>query len=205
MAEINLLEVVSAMINNLLDEIRMFHNNIGVLGSPEGNKVTIKVRDLKERVEELKDQAMEYVAKLEYGLIAKDVFAPMIIDLNNVAQLIDGASHYLNKAFERCPNENARNLAKNILERLIDQVHNIREAARLVLTNPRLSMEYAKKASKIEDEVDRIFREGIMIALETKDCVSTIVTWSAISNLEDASDLLKDIADNMRYFALHKV
>ncbi len=205
MAEINLVEVVSSMVNNLLDEIRLFYNNIELLGTENGAKVTAKVRELKERVEELKDQAMEYVAKLEYGLIAKDVFAPMIIDLNNVAQLIDGASHYLNKAFERCPNESARELVKDMLDKLLHQSHNMREAARLVLTNPKLSMEYAKRASKIEDEVDRIFRDGIMKALETKDCVSAIITWSAISNLEDASDLLKDIADNMRYFALHKV
>ncbi len=204
-AEINLIETLTHMSNLLLDEIR---ESINVLEKPVVNMDDISnVRRLKEKIEEQKERAMEYLVRLPAGLIMKDTFGPLILGLTNVSQYVDGSMYRLALLAEKGEvGEKLCKVTKRLLSLLYDQIDSLNKAIKVVQRDPFRALKMINESIRLEDEVDREYRSNLYDVLsESSVPASAILTWEILGNLEDASDIAKDAAEYFKYFVLHKV
>jgi uncharacterized protein Yka (UPF0111/DUF47 family) len=166
-----------------------------------------KIRSLKEKIENDKEKAMEYLVRLPSGLIMKDTFAPVVLGLTNVAQYVDGSFYRLGVLAKR---GKAYDLlfenTKELTEILLEQLDKLASAMRVVEGSPKMALKLVNESIALEDKIDHIYRSKLIDVLEgAKDCASGILAWEIVGNLEDASDIAKDVAENFKYFLLHKV
>jgi len=209
-AELNLVEALINLTNNLAEELRRALESIDrmVNGVPgEIDESLRKVREIKESIEKSKDKAMEYLVRLPPGLIMKETFMPVVLGLANAAQYVDGSYYRLGvlakkkKAYDLLLNE-----TKELTQILLEQVEKLGKAIRVVEGNPRMAMKYVDESMILEDKIDHVYRSKLLEVLEgASDCASAILAWEIVGNLEDASDILKDVAENFKYFLMHKV
>lgn len=204
-AEINLIETLTYMSNLLLDEIR---ESMNVLEKPVVNMDDIgTVRRLKEKIEEQKERAMEYLVRLPAGLIMKDTFGPLILGLTNVSQYVDGSMYRLALLAEKGKVGNKLcKVTKRLLSLLYDQIDFLNKAIKVVQRDPFRALKMINESIRLEDEVDREYRSNLYDVLsESSVPACAILTWEILGNLEDASDIAKDAAEYFKYFVLHKV
>lgn len=204
-AEMNLIETLIHMSNLLLDEIR---EAINVLEKPVVNMDDISnVRRLKERIEEQKERAMEYLVRLPAGLIMKDTFGPLILGLTNVSQYVDGSMYRLALLVEKDEvSDKLCKVTRRLLSLLYDQIDSLNKAIKVVQRDPFRALKMINESIRLEDEVDREYRSNLYDVLsESKAPANAILTWEILGNLEDASDIAKDAAEYFKYFVLHKV
>ncbi len=204
-AEINLIETLIYMSNLLLDEIR---ESIGILEKPIIRMDDIaNVRKLKEKIEEQKERAMEYLVRLPAGLIMKDTFGPLILGLTNVSQYVDGSMYRLGLLAEKNKVGNKlSNVTKRLLSLLYDQIDYLNKAIKVIQRDPFRALKMIKESIYLEDKVDKEYRSNLYDVLsESKTPACAILTWEILGNLEDASDIAKDAAEYFKYFVLHKV
>ncbi|ABU81305.1 hypothetical protein [Ignicoccus hospitalis] len=208
-AEINLIETLNNLMSSLTEEIRAALSMVEKAKGGTAAEVDASlqsVRELKENIENYKDKAMEYLVRLPAGLIMKDTFMPIVLGISNAAQYVDGSCYRLGvlakrgKAHEELVLE-----TQELLNLLLEQAERLAKAARVV-TEPKMAMKYVNESIGLEDEIDRAYRSKLMDVLEgSKDCASAVLSWEILGNLEDASDILKDVAENLKYFLMHKV
>jgi len=209
-AEMNLIQAIDNMIRRLIEEARTIYVSLDSLGNKdenEINKIVADVRTIKEDVEKFKDDAMEYLARLPSGLIMKDIFGPIILGLNNANQLIEGSFYrYALLAKKGKVTPKLMKTSKELLGLTLDQLEKISKAMRIMSDYPREAINVVKTVADIEEDIDKIYRSQMYEVLEeTKSCPCAILAWEIMGNIEDASDLLKDVSENIRYYLLHKV
>ncbi|NPA84423.1 MAG: DUF47 family protein [Crenarchaeota archaeon] len=209
-AELNLVEALVNISSNLVEELRYALEAAekmkgGVPG--EIDESLRRVREIKENIEKSKDKAMEYLVRLPSGLIMKDTFKPVVLGLTNAAQYIDGSYYRLGVlAKKKKAYESLLNTTKELTDILRDQVEKLAKAIRVVEGNPKLALKYIDESMILEDKIDHVYRSSLMEVLEgARDCASAVLAWEIVGNLEDASDIIKDVAENFKYFLLHKV
>ena len=205
-AEMSLIETMIMMSNLLLDEIREAR---AVLEKPiiSMDEIISKVRKVKEKIEEQKERAMEYLVRLPPGLIMKDTFGPIILGLTNVSQYVDGSMYRLALLAEKgATTEKLTKVTNRLLSLLYDQVEYMNKAIKVVQRDPLRALKMINESIRLEDEIDREYRSNLYEVLSESDApASAVLTWEILSNLEDASDIAKDAAEYFKYFVLHKV
>ncbi|UXD22331.1 hypothetical protein IPA_03610 [Ignicoccus pacificus DSM 13166] len=209
-AEINLINAIDNMLRMLIEEVRTIYANIDKLRNSsevEIDSLIKEVRNVKEEVERFKDDAMEYLARVPSGLIMKDIFGPIILGLNNANQLIEGSFYRLALLAKRGKaGEKLSGVTKDLLGLVMDQLEYLSKTIRIMSDYPKEAIEVVKKCGKAEDEIDKLYRSQLYDVLsEAKECPCAILAWEIVGNIEDASDVLKDVAENFRYYLLHKV
>ncbi len=209
-AEMNLLQAIDDMVRKLIEETRKIYVNVNGINEKdeaEINSLVNEVRSIKEDVEKLKDEVMEYLARMPSGLIMKDIFGPIILGLNNYNQLVEGSFYRLALLAKKGKvRPKLMKVTSDLLGLTLDQLEYISKALRIMSDYPKEAIEVIMKTSDKEDEIDRVYRSQLFDILEeTESCPCAILAWEIVGNIEDASDILKEVAEYMRYYLLHKV
>ena len=209
-AEMNLMQAIDNMIRRLIEEVRTIYVNIDNIvdkDEAEINEIVKNVRNIKEDVEKFKDDAMEYLARMPAGLIMKDIFGPIILGLNNANQLLEGSFYrYALLVKKGKVSPKLMRTSKELLGLTLDQLEKISKALRIMSEYPNEAINVIKEVANIEEEVDKAYRSQMYEVLEEmKSCPCAILAWEIMGNVEDASDVLKDVSENLRYYLLHKV
>ncbi len=169
-----------------------------------------KVRGLKEDVEKVKDSALRYMAGLSVPVLSADTYKAIFVGLTRFAMVADGAAYRMlliaeNSDPSKLPPE-LGDMLVSMAEALRRQYEGLVAAVSLLPTNPRRSVEEAARALKLEDEIDMMYRKTSILAyrLLRSDIIALMLVRDLIELLEEASDLVRDIAENVRLLALYR-
>ncbi len=212
LAEVSLIEQLQAIarqVDETLREARLLIDNY-----LEGRLEVVKtkydrVEMLKNRCEELKSKAIEYLVRVTPSLLNKDIYRTIIIALSKISQDIDSAT-YRTKILaskNKVLDTDTTKMLEKILEEFTKQYNKLLNTIRLLGINPANAAKTADEVLKIEETIDKLYREASLMLYENleNDIPVLLITKEFVDLIESASDLVRDIAENIKYLALHKV
>lgn len=173
------------------------------------NKRYGRIRIIKDEVEDMSINLMEYVIRVSPALTFKDVYVSIIQNLVRAAEHGEAAAYrnllLSNKEFERLP-DNLYALMDAILRKLIEMIDINSSMLSKVGTNHRQVRELYLKLIKAENAVDELHREsGLEIIRKySGDVGALILIKELFDKLEDAADILKRVGTYIRYISLHR-
>jgi len=212
LAEVSLIEQLQAIarqVDEALREARLLIDNY-----LEGRLEVVKtkydrVEMLKNKCEELKSKAIEYLVRVTPSLLNKDIYRTIIIALSKISQDIDSAT-YRTKILaskNKVLDTDTTKMVKEILEEFSKQYNKLLDTIRILGINPANAAKTADEVLKIEETIDKLYREASLMLYENleNDIPVLLITKEFVDLIESASDLVRDIAENIKYLALHKV
>lgn len=212
LAEMHIVELLHSLVRNTYDTVREVDTLINDLS--EGKIEIIKakhhrVRNYKNRSEEMKSRILEYIVRVSPSLINKDIYIKVAYDLERVAQLMNGISHRLLILASRnlLPAQDIGKGMLDFMKTVIDEFEVLRKAILMLTVNPRKTIDNCKNVFKLEDQLDDMYRYLEVKLYETqKDNLLLIMLLKEIIDImEDSADLIKDAAEHLMYIAMHKL
>ncbi len=213
LAESTLDEQIVSMVRTVDDLVRELRNILSGLIKGDASIVKSryeKVRSLKDDAEKLKDGALRYMVGITVPLESADAYKAIFIGLARLAMLIDGAAYRSLLIVENTDPKSLPaelgDMVVSMAEAIAKQFEGLINAARLVSTNPRRSGEEALKALRLEDEIDLMYRKASIMVyrLLRDDIIALMLVKDLVELLEEVSDHIRDIAENVRLLALYR-
>jgi uncharacterized protein Yka (UPF0111/DUF47 family) len=211
LAEMSVLEQLHNLARVVEDTVR--ETGMLVDDLVKGKKESIKaryerVRLHKDNAEAVRDKVLEYLVRVSPTLIYKDLYMNIASRIEKITQDMDAASYrsvvvaYKDLKLKPETGNKLQELfrgASNIYSNLLD-------AVRMLSTNPRKTYEICGIIAKLEEEVDKIYRELELHIYEAySDNIAALLLIKEIADLlEDSSDMAKEASDYLKYLALHK-
>lgn len=212
LAEMNLIEQIVNLARQVEDALREAHMIIGsyIKGQFEVVKAKYeRVELLKNTSEELKAKAIEYLVRVTPGLVNKDIYKAIILALDRVAQSMDAAV-YRAKILAIRHKEVKESLGESLMEllqHLTKEYSEVVSGIRMLAVNPQNVLKHVNEALKVEETIDGMYRDlEIKVYDELSDDIPALmITKELVDILETCADLIREVAENLRYLALHKV
>lgn len=212
LAEMNLIEQIVNLARQVEDTLREAHMIIGsyIRGQFEVVKAKYeRVELLKNTSEELKAKAIEYLVRVTPGLVNKDIYKAIILALDRVAQSMDAAV-YRAKILAIRHKEVKESLGESLtelLQHLTKEYSEVVSGIRMLAVNPQNVLKHVNEALKVEETIDGMYRDlEIKVYDELSDDIPALmITKELVDILETCADLIREVAENLRYLALHKV
>jgi len=208
-AELTALEYMNNMMTIISDQVAMLVAMIGE-GSDlqEMERKYEKMRLVKQRGEETKIMLMEYLVKNSEFMMYSRSYIEMVRTMDRFIQHADSVAYRLLIAFRsniRIRDELLKNM-QSMIQRVKQQVDLIREALAKMPAHPRKSMEHVDEVLKLEEEVDQEFRRSIFEVYEkySTSITGLMILKDLIEYIEELSDLLKNLGEEIRYLSLVK-
>ena len=212
LAESSLSEQLIGLARRVEDVVLMLPDLIKYLG--EGDTYSIislyhRIRGEKERVESFKDEALSYLARLGTLLNTVNIYKDSFISLSRIATNIDGIAYramiMLENGLLRLPPKIITNLSE-IVKVFVDQYRSLSYSIQMLLEDPRKSYEAATKVFSLEEEIDQRYRQtNIDLYKVLKDEVVALLLLRDLTELlEDTADIVRDIAENVRFLSLYR-
>lgn len=201
---------LARMVDDALRELRQVLDSL-VKGDQSAVRSRYeKVRSIKEGVERAKDDALRYMAGLGLALASADSYKAVFLGLARLAMIVDGAAY---RSLLIAENADPSKIPVELADVLLAMVSSLQRqhdslvtAIRLVAANPRRSWEEAAKTLKLEDEIDLMYRKAeIMVyKLLRSDIIALMLVKDLVELLEEASDVIRDVAENVRLLSLYR-
>ncbi|BBD71790.1 phosphate transport regulator [Sulfodiicoccus acidiphilus] len=206
----NIEEQIQRTANLLLDEVRLFYEMLSKV--PDGQQKAMqsysKIFGVKNAVEESKHRTMEYIVRVGPSLMERDLYIDLLNYIEETSQDIDAAAYRLATLIARNVNigPSFHGLLTRITEKAIASLTHFLEGLRMISVNVKIAIENAITISKIEEEVDELYRDLELQLFDKKadDLVYLMLMKDITDRLEDAVDLMKSAADDMRYIAIQR-
>jgi uncharacterized protein Yka (UPF0111/DUF47 family) len=210
LAEENLNEQLLGMVRTVRQPVMLVYDAISRLGegkTEELGKLYEEVKSLKDRVENMKEDILSYLARLGDLLVTNSLYRDIFLNITRVAQVIEGITY---RAYLLASNVN-KTVSKEILDDLIKMTDKIRQeyldlenAVENLTTNPKKSYEISQNVSSVEDEIDSLYRKlTYSIYRELRDDLVTLMLFRDIIDMvEDLADLLRDLSEDIKFLAL---
>ncbi len=211
LAEMSVVEQLHNLARVVEDTVR--EAGILLADLAEGKKESIKarydrVRLHKDNAETVRDKVLEYLVRVSPTLIYKDLYMNIASRIERIAQDMDSASYrslvvaYKNLSLKP---ETGRMLME-LFKGASETYSILLDAIRTLSINPKKTFEKCGSISKLEEEVDKTYRElELHIYEEYSDNIAALLLIKEIADLlEDSSDMAKEASDYLKYLALHK-
>lgn len=209
-AEMNIYENLVNLARLGEDVLRVFNNIVYSLKTENDlSKIYNKIRDPKARVEENKILFMEYLARLGEMIMYKQNYASIALDIERLTQLLDGASYRLSLLKSKnldIDNEIYRYIEE--MKKTVDRQYEcFLNGLRKIRGDPKKTLLEVSEITKLENAMDELYREATLkIYMKFSDNILLLMMLKDIFDfIENASDLLKSMGEELRYLALHKV
>lgn len=201
----NLCRVTRDELDALKDMLSIYDKQMEALDMKRNYE---RVRSIKTRGEELKILTMEYFVKSRELVMHASSYGHTVQILDKIIQTIDGTAYRILLSYE-----NNIKIDKDIMETFINIIElekkqlNILEnsISRLRLA-PKKVFEELKEVFDIEETIDTVFRKSLLdIYTKYPGYIPAILLLKDIfEHLEDISDSLKNVGEELRYLALVK-
>ena len=209
-AEMNIHENLVNLASIVDDALRVFNSIIDNLNKDvDLGKIYEKMHEPKSKIEENKVIFMEYLVRLGETLSYKQNYATIALGLERLTQYLDGASYRLvllkkENGFLR---NNLYSYIDGLRKVLNEQYTNLREGLKKLRTEPKKTLQYVDEITKLENRADDLYREATyMIYTKLSDKTLLLMMMKDILDfMENASDLLRTLGEELRYLALHKI
>jgi len=212
LAEMTAIELLQALVRNGFDCIKETCSLIDALSQKKLEVIKAKYQHVimfKSKTEESRSSILQYLVRTTPSLMHKDSFRNIAYNIERVSQLMSGLANRLaimaNNNVD-VPQELTEKL-KDFTKGFLEEYDAMRQGIMMLNINPKITVEQAKNAIKIEDELDEKYRlftfslyekysSNIMLVLFMKEIIDII---------EDSADLVKDAAEELMYLAMHKI
>ena len=212
LAEMNLVEQIVNLARHVEDTVR--EANVIINSYIKGQFEVVKakyerVNTLKNSSEEVKSKVIEYIVRVTPGLMNKDIYRTIVLALERIAQSADAAAYRARMLALRAKimNEEVGNRILELLNLFMNQYANVVSSLRMLAVNPPGALKHVDEILKLEESIDGIYKEiGIQLYDSMQDDIPALmITKELVDILENCSDLAREVAENVRYLALHKV
>ncbi len=168
-----------------------------------------KARYSKDKTEELKDKALEYLISVGAGLVSKDMYWTVIVNLDKISQNLDGVAYRLLVLAAKAMSIDS-GLGKDIkvfTEMVKKEFDQLATAIRMLGVNPRKCIDASKAVTKMEEDIDTAYRDLEFKLFEkySSDIPRLMVLKEIVDLLEETADIIRSTAEYVKFIALHKV
>ncbi|WP_276814323.1 DUF47 domain-containing protein [Desulfurococcus amylolyticus] len=207
LAELTAIEYLGNMMSIVSDQVSVLTALMNQYSpSPDVEKMYERVRSIKHRGEEMKIMLMEYLVKNSEVMMYSRSYIEMVRTIDRFIQHVDSVAYRILIASKNniSINNDLITTLQTMMGKVRQQVNLIQDSLQKLSTHPRKSMEHVDEVLKLEDEVDNIFRESIFKVYETysSSVAGLMVLKDLIEYIEELSDLLKNLGEEIRYLAL---
>jgi uncharacterized protein Yka (UPF0111/DUF47 family) len=212
LAEESLIEQVvgiSRELSAMFRKLTAVVNSLASGGMEELKKLHSEIKNSKDRVETMKDEALTYLARLGDILPTSTIFKDLFLYLVNVAQSLEGIAYraYLFSTNSRLESGAVKEKLKAITEALVREYDSLERAISNLWSNPKKSHESAQLVLGLENDIDTLYRElSYSLYRELKsDIVALMLIKDVADLMEDVADTIRDAAENVKFLALHLI
>ncbi|MEM1773431.1 MAG: DUF47 family protein [Desulfurococcaceae archaeon] len=200
---VNMCRIVRDEVNELATMLKAYQEGklTGELG-----KIYERVRNIKNKGEELVVLVMEYLVKSSEVVFYSSSYINMIRTLDRVLQQIDGVAYRVFLA-----HENKLLLDKDVLDPFIKvielekkQIQELENAIMRIRLSPKAVLENVNNIFEVEEEIDTIYRKSLfeIYARYSGYITALLILKDIFEHLEETSDFLKNIGEEIRYLAM---
>lgn len=200
---VNMCRIVRDEVNELATMLKAYQEGklTGELG-----KIYERVRNIKNKGEELVVLVMEYLVKSSEVVFYSSSYINMIRTLDRVLQQIDGVAYRVFLA-----HENKLLLDKDVLDTFIKvielekkQIQELENAIMRIRLSPKAVLENVNNIFEVEEEIDTIYRKSLfeIYARYSGYITALLILKDIFEHLEETSDFLKNIGEEIRYLAM---
>lgn len=200
---VNMCRIVKDEMSELTSMLKAYQEGrlTGELG-----KIYERVRNIKNKGEELIVLIMEYLVKSSEIVFYSSSYINMIRSLDRVIQQIDGVAYRVFLA-----HENKVLLDKDVLDTFIKviesekkQIQELENAVMRIRLSPKAVLENVSNIFEIEEEIDTIYRKSLfeIYARYSGYITALLILKDIFEHLEEISDFLKNIGEEIRYLAI---
>lgn len=212
LAEESLNEQLLGVTRALSDTITSMREIVIALANADDRKLKElhrKVKEAKERVESMREDALTYLARLGDLLNTSTLYKDIFLSLTRVAQMTEGIAY---RAYLLASNTNiTSNTASELLTSMADSIQKefdrLEVAIQALSSNPKKGYEEAQLVTSIEDEVDNLYRQLTysMYRELRQDLVALMLLRDIVDMIEEVADTIRDAAENVKFLALYRV
>ncbi len=210
-AEMNIHENLVNLASIVEDALRIFNDVVNNLTKENVDLKKLYERILvpKNRVEENKIIFMEYLVRLGETIAYKQSYASIALGLERLAQYLDGASYrlVLLKKEDEFLNNDLYKYIDGLRKVINEQFNNLYQGLKKLRVEPKKTISLVNEISKLENRADEIYREATY-TIYTKLSGKTLLLMmmrDVLDFMENSSDLLRSLGEELRYLALHKI
>ena len=211
-AETNIVEQLNIMLRDLEECFRELLFMVKDLD--EGRAVAVdkrymRVRSIKDNIENTSVNLMDYVIKVSPILTFKDIYLYLIQDIVRAAEHAEAAAYrnlLLNtKEFERLPDKLYAELDETV-RKIIDMVSKVRTMLEKIRADQKYIRELYIELLKVENAVDEYYRESGLEIIKhySKDVGALILLKELFDKLEDSADIMKRVGTYIRFISIHR-
>jgi len=189
-----------SILNNIIENISRDDTSVEIIYS--------KIIEPKHRIQENKIMFMEYLVRLGESLPMKEHYVSIVLGLERLSQYIDGAAYRLTllKRSGNPPKE-LLNYLSELYKILNEQLDNFIDGLKKIRVEPKKTIDYVNNVLKLEDKADELYREASysIYSMLSDRIILLMVMRDILDFLEDSSDLMRSLGEELRYLALHKI
>lgn len=168
-----------------------------------------KVKDIKARVEAMKDSSLNYLARIGNVIPHTNAYRDAILFVAKIVQYIESVIHRLYIAtFNGLKPSPAVDAGLRKLASSVGEEYNYLESSLSMLqTNPRNSFDTVQLVSAYEDKIDSIYRELTLQIYNTMkdDIISLLIHRDIAEALEELADAVRDLGESIKIIALYRM
>jgi uncharacterized protein Yka (UPF0111/DUF47 family) len=168
-----------------------------------------RVKESKERVESMKEDALTYLARLGDLLNTSTLYKDVFLGLTRIAQMTEGIAYrsYLLASNTNIASPTVAELLTSIAESIQKEFERLEVAIQALSSNPKKGYEEAQLVTGVEDEVDNLYRQltYAMYRELRQDLLALMLLRDIADMIEEVADTIRDAAENVKFLALYRV
>lgn len=172
-------------------------------------RVHSRIKENKEVVESMKEDALSYLARLGDILSNSSLYRSVFLSLTRIAQLMEGVAYraYLATSNSHIDSQVISELITKLSNTIMEEYSKLESSIQLLGSNPRRSYEETQVILRLEDEADDLYRQLSFTMYKTlhNNLVGLMLMRDIVEMMEDIADLIRDASEDVKFLALHKV
>lgn len=210
LAELFVHENLVNLVERGFEVLRVFEEALNVLcSSNDVRRVYEKIHEPKSRVEEARLLFMEYLVRVSEGIVIKDHYMRIALGVERLAQIVEGVVYRFTLVKERgiTVDVDLMKKVKELVEVIKEQYFNIHRGVKNLREKTKEILPIVNNIVGLEARADELYR-SITITVYTKysnDIAALMLFKDIVDFIEEASDTLKNVGEELRYIALHRI
>ncbi len=208
-AEMNIHESLVNLAEIASDVVRVFNSIVENLAKDTDlKKLYNKLLEPKSRVEENKILFMEYLVRLGDTIAYKQSYASIALGIERLTQYLDGASYRLMilKSEAHSLDDEIHGYIEELKNVLNEQFQNLYSGLKRLRSDPKKTLHHVNDVTKLENRADEIYRNATytLYTRLSNNILLLMMLKDIFDFMENASDLMRSLGEELRYLALHK-
>lgn len=200
---VNITRIIHDELVELVEMMKKYSEENSDIG-----KLYERIRNIKNKGEENYLRVMQYLVKSSEIALYVPIYINIVRHLDRIIQQVDAVAYRMYLA-----RENKVIIEKGVLETFIKlvelektQLESVEEALSKLKVSSKIVLEKLERVFNVEEEIDTIFRKSLfeVYGKYAGYIPALLLLKDIFEHLEEISDLLKNVGEEIRYLALSR-